>query len=225
MPLRLRLVTFIGRARLNFISLRGRVRSPSEGASPGFSFSFDQDPLRILRAVRIAKERNLHIDTATREAIFRQRNRLCSVSAERIRSEFFKILSFSDAPESLKLLDELGCLSILIPETEALKGKSLESPSGLSLWQHSLKVVRWCEWSLVNFEKIFPQFHEYIKSYFEEEIEKDVDRKSLLKLAGLPGQGRSFSWGKRNDCDGEYRPETKAGETDRKNFAENGKTL
>jgi poly(A) polymerase len=147
--------------------------------------AFDQDPLRILRAVRIAKERNLHIDPETREAIYRQRNRLCSVSAERIRSEFFKILSFSDAPESLKLLDELGLLSILIPETEALKGKSLESASGLSLWQHSLEVVSWCEWSLVNLEKIFSHFHEYIKSYLEEELEENVDRKSLLKLAGL----------------------------------------
>lgn len=159
-------------------------------ASP---FSFDQDPLRILRAVRIAKERNLHIDTATREAIYRQRDRLYSVSAERIRSEFFKILSFSDAPESLKLLDELGLLSILIPEAETLKGKSLESPSGLSLWQHTLEVVSWCEWSLVNLEKIFPEFHEHIESHFEEEIEEDVDRKSLLKLAGFfHGRGEVF---------------------------------
>ncbi|HJX31965.1 MAG TPA: hypothetical protein VJ624_08985 [Thermodesulfobacteriota bacterium] len=147
--------------------------------------AFDQDPLRILRAVRIAKERNLHIDTETREAIYRQRNSLCSVSAERIRSEFFKIMSFSDAPESLKLLDELGLLSILIPETEALKGKSLESPGGLSWWQHSLCVVRWCEWSLVNLEKIFPHSPEYIKNYLAEELEENVDRKSLLKLAGL----------------------------------------
>jgi len=147
--------------------------------------AFDQDPLRILRAVRIAKERNLHIDTETREAIYRQRNSICSVSAERIRSEFFKILSFSDAPESLKLLDELGLLSILIPETEALKGKSLESPSGLSWWQHSLCVVRWCEWSVVNLEKIFFHFPEYIENYLAEELEEDVDRKSLLKLAGF----------------------------------------
>jgi tRNA nucleotidyltransferase/poly(A) polymerase len=154
--------------------------------------AFDQDPLRILRAVRIAKERNLHIDTETREAIYRQRNRLCSVSAERIRSEFFKILSFSDAPESLKLLDELGLLSILIPETEALKEKSLD-PSGLSLWQHSLEVVSWCEWSLVNLEKIFPHSPEYIKSYLEEKLEEDVDRKSLLKLAGfLHDRGEVF---------------------------------
>ena len=155
--------------------------------------AFDQDPLRILRAVRIAKERNLHIDTETREAIYQQRNRLCSVSAERIRSEFFKILSFSEAPESLKLLDELGLLSILIPETAVLKGKSLESPSGLSLWQHPLKVVSWCEWSLVNLEKIFPHFPEYIKSYLEEELEEDVDRKTLLKLAGfLHDRGEVF---------------------------------
>ena len=149
------------------------------------SSAFDQDPLRILRAVRIAKERNLHIDTETREAIFRQRNRLGSVSAERIRSEFFKILSFPDAPESLKLLDELGLLSILIPEAEALKEKSLDTSGSLSRWQHSLEVVRWCEWGLINLEKIFPQSHEFLKSHFAEEIEEDVERKSLLKLAGF----------------------------------------
>ena len=155
--------------------------------------AFDQDPLRMLRAVRIAKERDLYIDTETREAIYQQRNHLCSVSAERIRSEFFKILSFPDAPESLKLLDELGLLSILIPETEALKGKSFDSPGGLSLWQHSLELVSWCEWSLINLEKIFPHFPEHIKNYLAEELEEEVDRKSLLKLAGfLHGRGEVF---------------------------------
>jgi len=161
----------------------GVLRLASSGA-------FDQDPLRILRAVRIARECDLHIDTETKKAIYQQRDRLCSVSAERIRSEFFKLLSFSDAPGSLKLLDELGLLSILIPEVEAFKGKTLEFPCGLSWWQHSLEVVSWCEWSLVNLEKIFPHFSEYIKSYLEEEIEEDVERKSLLKLAGfLPDRG------------------------------------
>jgi poly(A) polymerase len=155
--------------------------------------AFDQDPLRILRAVRIAKERNLHIDTETREAICRQRDCLGSVSVERIRSEFFKILSFPDAPESLKLLDELGLLNILIPETEALKRKNLESPGGLSRWRHSLDVVRWCEWSVGNLEKIFPHFPAYLKNYPEEEIEEGVDRKTLLKLAGFfSDQGEGF---------------------------------
>ena len=155
--------------------------------------AFDEDPLRILRAVRIAKERNLHIDIVTREAIYRQKNLLGAVSAERIRSEFFKILSFSEAPDSLKLLDELGLLSILISETEAPKEKSLESPGALSGRQHSLEVVSWCEWTVVNLEKNFPHFSEYLKNHLEEELEEGVDRKTLLKLAGfLSDRGEVF---------------------------------
>jgi poly(A) polymerase len=156
-------------------------------ASPN---AFDQDPLRLLRAVRIARERNLRIDLMTKEAIFRQRESLGSVSAERIRSEFFKILNFSDAPDSLKLLDELGLLSILIPERESAKEEPLESCSELSRWQRSLDMVRWCEWCLNKLETFFPLFAEYVKSYFEEELEENIGRGSLVKLAGFLADGK-----------------------------------
>jgi len=149
------------------------------------SHSFDKDPLRILRAIRIAIARNLTIDFKTREEIRCQKERLRLVAAERIRSEFFKIISFPGAKDSLKLLEELGLLSLLIPETEYLKVRDMGESQSLSLWEHSLETVSWCEWVLDYRGEIFSGFQENLKSHFYEEIEADVDRYCLLKLGGL----------------------------------------
>lgn len=147
--------------------------------------SFDKDPLRILRAIRIAKARNLTIDSKTKEEIYRHKDRLFFSAVERIRSEFFKIISFSGARDSLKFLEELGLLSFLLPETEDLKNQNRGEPNGLSRWEHSLETVKWCEWVLDYPEKLFPEFQSNLKEHFSEEIEKGVERHSLLKLGGL----------------------------------------
>ena len=147
--------------------------------------SFDNDPLRMLRAVRIAKARSLAIDAKTREEIGRRKERLLSAAAERIRSEFFKTLSFPGTEDSLRLLDELGLLSVLLPETQDLKDQRGEGPCGRSRWEHSLERVRWCEWMLDNWGALCPGFQEKLNSHFLEEIEADVDRRSLLKLGGF----------------------------------------
>ena len=161
--------------------------------------SFDHDPLRILRAVRIAKERGLNIEAQTREAMCRQKNRLFSVSVERVRSEFFKILSFSDAKKSLSLLDELGLLSLLIPTTEVLEENAFGSPAHWPLEDYSLEVVSWCEWVLEHFGEFFPQSHDYVKTHFKEMVEEDVDRRSLLKFGGLLyNRGKTFSNKRKN---------------------------
>jgi len=147
--------------------------------------SFDNDPLRMLRAVRIAKARSLAIDRRTREEIKRRNDRLLSAAAERIRSELFKTLSFRGADDSLRLLDELGLLATLLPETQELKNQTSKEPRGLSLWDHSLERVHWCEWMLHSWESLCPGFQEKLNHHFHEEIEADVDRESLVKLGAF----------------------------------------
>jgi poly(A) polymerase len=147
--------------------------------------SFDNDPLRMLRAVRIAKARSLAIDQKTKEEIGSRKERLLSAAAERIRSEFFKTLSFPGAEDSLKLLDSLGLLSVLLPETQDLKDRRIEELHGRSWWEHSLERVRWCEWTQGNWGALCPGFEEKLNSHFLEEIEADIDRLSLLKLGGF----------------------------------------
>ncbi|MCX8012483.1 MAG: hypothetical protein N3A64_04970, partial [Desulfobacterota bacterium] len=138
-------------------------------ASPA---SFDQDPLRILRAIRIVRECQLQLEPQTRAKIIQQKELLLSVSEERVRSEFFKLLSFPEAQKSFQWLEELGLLSLLLPE----------KPPDI---KPGLEIVKRCEWALDHLTDIFPEFSERVKNHLEEEIEESITRKSLFKLAAF----------------------------------------
>ena len=77
---------------------------------------FQEDALRLLRAVRFATELDFMIDPATRRAIERQAPKLQSISGERIRDELLKILASPHPYEGVKKLYELGLLKQIIPE-------------------------------------------------------------------------------------------------------------
>ena len=79
---------------------------------------FNEDALRMLRAVRLATTLGFKIEEKTAEAIKENFFWLKAVSKERIRDEFLKII-MSDAPaKGVELLRELGLLKHIIPEIE-----------------------------------------------------------------------------------------------------------
>ncbi|HMS64326.1 MAG TPA: CCA tRNA nucleotidyltransferase [Ignavibacteria bacterium] len=85
--------------------------------------TFEDDPLRIMRAIRFASKLNFSIDQITFDAIIKMRNRLSEdkvVSQERITNEFLQIL-MSDKPSiGLDLLFKSGVMDIIFPEISAL---------------------------------------------------------------------------------------------------------
>lgn len=85
---------------------------------------FAEDHLRMLRAVRFAAELGFEIEAETAAAIASLADRIAEVSGERVRDELSRILTAS--PEGrrrgLERADELGLLSVVLPETAALKG-------------------------------------------------------------------------------------------------------
>ncbi|MDR3609386.1 MAG: CCA tRNA nucleotidyltransferase [Ignavibacteriaceae bacterium] len=84
--------------------------------------TFDDDPLRIMRAFRFASQLNFQIDETVLQAANKLRDRLKIVSQERITDEFLKILS-SDAPATgLIQLYKSGVLEIIFPEIANLAG-------------------------------------------------------------------------------------------------------
>jgi len=82
---------------------------------------FEEDRLRIFRAVRFATVLDFSIDENTADAIRRSSTKIVSVSAERIREELFKLLGADNASYGIKLLDDLGILKHVIPEVESMK--------------------------------------------------------------------------------------------------------
>lgn len=80
--------------------------------------ALDADPIRSLRAVRQSVQFGLRLDAHTLHAIRNMRDRLDAVSPERVRDEFFKLLSLSKPAAALRIMRTLGLLSDLLPTTD-----------------------------------------------------------------------------------------------------------
>lgn len=103
--------------------------------------SIASDPVRGLRAVRASTAFNLLIEPATRQSLKTNASRLCDVSPERIRDEFFQILNGKKPAAALAALHQLGLLEHVIPEAVALIGVEQSAPHQFDVWQHTLKTV------------------------------------------------------------------------------------
>ncbi|MDE2030653.1 MAG: HD domain-containing protein [Patescibacteria group bacterium] len=79
---------------------------------------FNEDALRMLRAVRFSSELNFAISYDTMEAIVDNSKLLQNISSERIRDEFTKIIESKNPTQGIVLLQKLGLLKYIIPELE-----------------------------------------------------------------------------------------------------------
>jgi len=84
--------------------------------------TFDDDPLRIMRAFRFASTLGFNVDEKIIDAAKRNKERLKIVSQERITDEFLKILSSPKPSIGLKLLQRSEVMSVIFPQISKLQG-------------------------------------------------------------------------------------------------------
>lgn len=96
---------------------RKKLRTPLDPEK-----TFDDDPLRILRAVRFSSQLSFEIEPAVLNAGRTMRERLKIVSQERITDEFLKIISSPKPSVGLQISFDIGLLAIIFPELESLAG-------------------------------------------------------------------------------------------------------
>lgn len=102
---------------------------------------FDEDALRILRAVRFAAQLGFQIDDNTQQAMREQAKFLADISAERIQVELTKLIT-SDNPGRLVEAYELGLTKIFLPEFDAMMETKQNNPHHLySVGIHTVKVM------------------------------------------------------------------------------------
>lgn len=106
---------------------------------------FQEDRLRLLRAIRFATVCNWKIDPQTWQALCDEAPHLMCVSIERIHVEFIRMLCEAENPgEALHLLRISGLLQCFFPELVALHGclqDPIWHPEG-DVWQHTVKMLQ-----------------------------------------------------------------------------------
>ncbi len=164
--------------------------------------SFRSDPVRILRAVRIAATYNLSIQPKTREQMRGSAHLIETVSAERLRDEVLNILGAPRVRASIQALDLLGALEPVLPELASLKGVEQSPPHTLDAWNHSLDTLNQLERLLHVLgpvhdpdasESLFMglavlrlgRYREQISELLESDLVTDRKLRSLLFLAAL----------------------------------------
>lgn len=102
----------------------------------------EEDPLRMLRAVRLACELDFKIDKTTLQAIEENSSLIKKVSPERVRDEFTKILLSNYPRRGFKLLHRLGLLIFILPELQKCVGICRENIcEGEDLFEHTLDMA------------------------------------------------------------------------------------
>ena len=103
--------------------------------------SFDDDPLRMMRAVRFVAQLGFTIAPETAEAITRMTDRISIVSAERIRDELTKLMLAEHPVQGIEALVQSGLADIVLPEVPALQLEIDEHHRHKDVFEHTLMVV------------------------------------------------------------------------------------
>ncbi len=145
----------------------------------------DEDPLRLLRAVRFAATLGFSIEEETAAHIRTRAKLIMDPSPERIRDELFLILAERNADKHLRLLDSLGLLPRILPELVPLRGFAPGMYHAQDVLTHVIKTAGYVDSVLDDLQKLSPQHAAAILVHFEENIEHLIPRKAALRFSCL----------------------------------------
>ena len=105
-------------------------------AAPG---AFEDDPLRLLRAYRLAAVLDFAIEDRTRAAIRRLARLIVQPAGERIRGELLQLLAVPDAMRLIRMMAADRLLTALFPEMQAMAGCRQNAHHDFDVFEHTLK--------------------------------------------------------------------------------------
>jgi tRNA nucleotidyltransferase/poly(A) polymerase len=102
---------------------------------------FDEDALRLLRAVRLATELDFEIAPATLAALRVAAPHAGAVSPERVGQELRKMLAVADPARGFRTMAETGLLASLFPLLARQIGMRQQKGPGVDLWEHTMRTL------------------------------------------------------------------------------------
>lgn len=155
-----------------------RLRVTGEGA-------FDDDPLRMLRAARIAAGLGLGIDDGTAELARRSAPRAAEAASERQLAELRLLVTGEDPLRGLDLLDELQVTPVVLPELAGLRGVEQNPNHHLDVHGHTMQVlVQWLEVE-DDLTRYVGDAAGEVAMLLAEPLGDDLDRAGAMRFAAL----------------------------------------
>jgi tRNA nucleotidyltransferase/poly(A) polymerase len=157
------------------------------------------DPLRLLRAVRLAAQLDFRLAPETADSIRRHAGRIGQAAAERQRGELARCFATPRASPSLRLMDDLGLLERLFPEVTAGRGVTQPKEHYWDVFDHAIETVAALDFMLAEEEPATGgrearfwralwdalAFLPGLREHLREEVSEGRSRATLLKLAAL----------------------------------------
>jgi poly(A) polymerase/tRNA nucleotidyltransferase (CCA-adding enzyme) len=103
---------------------------------------FNEDALRLMRAIRFMSQLDFDIEAVTRESVENNAHLLKNISHERVRDEFCKLI-MSDFPmRGLIMMKETGLLEYVVPELLRGIGVEQNQAHSFDVWEHNLRTLQ-----------------------------------------------------------------------------------
>ena len=129
---------------------------------------FKKDPIRLIRAYRIAAYLNFEIESQTASRISADAELIHHSAGERIREEIFKLLGTSKSYHYLSQMADAGLLTAVFPDLDWLKGCLQNSHHFYDVFEHTLKAYEHLETLLNHPDGILPDTCHQIRQYLDE---------------------------------------------------------
>jgi poly(A) polymerase len=165
---------------------RGIIRSIKAEA-------FEDDPLRLLRAVRLAAELYFRIEEGTGAQIHRNARLITAIAGERVREELLRLLAVPGSGHFVKYLNELGLLMAVLPELAVTEGIEQPAEHFWDVLDHSLETVvavdfllRQGDWEYADRDLLATvRWSDELAEHFKRRISSASTGGALLRLAAL----------------------------------------
>lgn len=165
---------------------QGGVKDLSKGLVRALSQDrFIEDPLRLIRAFRIAADMNFTIDPVTLRFITKLSHLISKPSKERVRDE---ICWMMEADHSFQLVEELwrtGLLGKLFPEFAAVTSIIQNKPHALGLAEHLMWTYKYIEDIITELDDVLGQYADDARSVLSKVIASNRKTIIIVKLAAL----------------------------------------
>lgn len=147
--------------------------------------SFAADPLRLLRAARLAAELGLEIDPGTLELARACASRAADPAGERQLAELRQLIGGPDPLRGLRLLDELGVTGVVLPELETLRGVEQGPNHHLDVYDHTIAVLEHTLEVEADLERFAGERAGEVAALLDEPLADEMTRRTALRLGAL----------------------------------------